>query len=296
VPFDTATLVLIAITLFAATVNGALGYGFSSLTVPVALIFYTNRILNPALVLVEVVVNTSVLIINRKSLPNVWRRTLPILIGIVPGIVIGSFVLSLVHPAAIKLVTYAVVLPLILIQAAGFRRIIQSERAVGVPFGTGVGLLYSVTTISGPPLALMFNNQGYVKQEFRAALALVRIVESSCTAIAYYFLGLYSIASGQVLLLIVPSVIIGIPLGAFLIGRIEPETFRRVCMSFDAWVVGFGLSRVLIEIGLLTAPSAYLVLGATAVADGILLYQFFQKRRRVGPAPELAMAGRVTGS
>src|SRR3954447_10368809 len=223
---DMAVIILAAITLFAAFVNGALGYGFSSLTVPVALIFYTNRVLNPALVLVEVVVNTSVLIINRKSIPHVWRRTLPILIGIVPGIVIGSFVLSLVHPAAIKLVTYAVVLPLILIQAAGFRRIIQSERAVGVPFGTGVGVLYSVTTISGPPLALMFNNQGYVKQDFRAALALVRIVESSATAVAYYFLGLYSMGSGQILLFIVPSVIIGIPLGAFMIGKIEPETFR----------------------------------------------------------------------
>lgn len=289
-PFDQATIVLILITLFAATVNGALGYGFSSLTVPVALIFYTNRLLNPALVLVEVVVNTAVLIINRKSIPHVWRRTLPILLGLVPGIVIGSIILSQIHPGAIKLVTYGVVLPLILLQAAGFRRVIQSERAVGVPFGTGVGILYSVTTISGPPLALMFNNQGYVKQDFRAALALVRIVESSATAIAYYFLGLYSVGSGQILLLIVPSVIVGIPLGAFVIGRMEAETFRRICMSFDAWVVGFGLSRVLMELGVLHDPAGYLVLAATILADGILLYSFFRKRR-TSTSSELVFAG-----
>jgi hypothetical protein len=43
-------VVLVLITFVAATVNGALGYGFSSITVPVALLFYTNRILNPALV------------------------------------------------------------------------------------------------------------------------------------------------------------------------------------------------------------------------------------------------------
>jgi len=36
---------LILITLVAGTVNGALGYGFSSITVPVALLFYTNRVL-----------------------------------------------------------------------------------------------------------------------------------------------------------------------------------------------------------------------------------------------------------
>ena len=49
---ETASIVLIAITFFAAIVNGALGYGFSSLTVPVALLFYTNRVLNPTMVLV----------------------------------------------------------------------------------------------------------------------------------------------------------------------------------------------------------------------------------------------------
>jgi uncharacterized membrane protein YfcA len=48
--------VLVLITFVAATVNGAWGYGFSSITVPVALLFYTNRILNPVLVLVELVI------------------------------------------------------------------------------------------------------------------------------------------------------------------------------------------------------------------------------------------------
>ena len=47
---------LVLIRFVAATVNGALGYGFSSITVPVALLFYTNHILNPALVLVELVI------------------------------------------------------------------------------------------------------------------------------------------------------------------------------------------------------------------------------------------------
>jgi uncharacterized membrane protein YfcA len=65
-------VVLALITLVASTVNGALGYGFSSITVPVALLFYTNRILNPALVLVELVINGYVLFINRKSIPTIW--------------------------------------------------------------------------------------------------------------------------------------------------------------------------------------------------------------------------------
>src|SRR6266487_2781427 len=149
---NSSALVLVVITLFAATVNGALGYGFSSLTVPVAVLFYANRVLNPALVLVEVAVNSYALFINRRSVPRTWKRTLPIIGGLVPGVVIGSFLLSAVNPDAVKVLTYAVLLPLILLQAAGFRRYVHAERIIGAPLGTGIGVLYSVTTISGPPL------------------------------------------------------------------------------------------------------------------------------------------------
>ena len=70
-------LTLAGITLVAATINGALGYGFSSITVPLALFFFTNRVLNPALVLLEVVLNANVLFVNRAKLKTVWRRVMP---------------------------------------------------------------------------------------------------------------------------------------------------------------------------------------------------------------------------
>ncbi|MCP1844712.1 putative membrane protein YfcA [Bradyrhizobium sp. USDA 4538] len=267
------------IALFAAFVNGALGYGFSSLTVPVALVFYTNRVLNPAVVIVEVFVNLYVLCINLSGVPAVWRRVLPILIGMLPGIAVGAFALTSLQPGWTKFATYSIILPLILLQAAGWRRPIQSKWLVGLPFGTMLGILYSVTTISGPPLAILFNNQGLVKDEFRAGLALVRVTESSLTAIAYYKLGLFIDESRSILLVLVPCVVVGIPLGAWLIRRLDAETFRRICMSFDAWVVGFGLSRVLIEVKLMESPWAYSVMAGTILIDICLLYVFFTARR-----------------
>src|SRR4029077_4327662 len=212
---DAAAIVLAGIALFAAFVNGALGYGFSSLTVPLALVFYTNRILNPAIVLVEVLINFYVLFINREGVPAVLKRVFPILVGLLPGIAVGASIVASVHPGWIKLVTYTVILPLILLQAAGWRRPIQSTWLVGLPFGTALGILYSVTTISGPPLAILFNNQGLVKNEFRAGLALVRVVESSVTAVVYYKLGLFIAESENILRLFVPCVVVGIPLGAY---------------------------------------------------------------------------------
>src|SRR5690242_16602720 len=150
-PLDTAMIVLAGIALFAAFVNGAIGYGFSSLTVPLALVFLTNRVLNPAVVLIEVVTNCYVLLINLKGVPAVWRRVFPILIGLLPGIAFGAFLLASLQPSWTKLATYIVILPLILTQAAGWRRPIQATWLIGLPFGTALGILYSVTTISGPP-------------------------------------------------------------------------------------------------------------------------------------------------
>src|SRR4030081_3613130 len=105
------------ITLLAATVNGALGYGFSSITVPLALLFLTNRVLNPALVLVEVVLNAYALWVNRASLPLVAPRMRRVVLGLLPGVLLGTLIVSRVHPEWLKLATYVALLPLILLQA-----------------------------------------------------------------------------------------------------------------------------------------------------------------------------------
>lgn len=286
-------LALGGITLLAAVVNGALGYGFSSITVPLALLFLTNRVLNPALVPIEVVLNAYVLWVNRAALPDVQRRVLPVIIGIVPGVLVGTLLVSRVHPGWLKFATFAALLPLILLQAAGYRRPVRAERAFGLTFGSGVGLLYSVTTISGPPLAVMLNNQGLAKREFRAAMGVIRLAESSLTAVAYAYAGLYSAQSAALIPLIVPSLVIGVPLGAWMIRHIDPETFRRVCMSFDAWVVGFGLSSLLRALHIIEGAGAYSVMAAVIAVDVVLLYRFFSRQR---PAPvELARPLSIKG-
>jgi uncharacterized membrane protein YfcA len=277
---DPHIIALVGITLFAATVNGALGYGFSSLTVPVALLFLTNRVLNPALVPIEVVLNAYVLWVNRASVPVVWRRVMPIVIALAPGVVVGTMLVSMVNADWLKLITYVTLLPLILLQAAGFRRPIHSERAAGYAFGGGLGVLYSMTTISGPPLAVALSNQGLAKQEFRAALGVIRLAESSMTAVAYAYAGLYSASSMALIPQIIPSLAIGVPLGAKLIRHIRPETFRRICMSFDAWVVAFGLAGLIRTLKLGGAGAAYVEFVCVVALDLWLLYRFFYGTQR----------------
>jgi uncharacterized protein len=292
---DLHIFALAAITLLAAIVNGALGYGFSSITVPIALLFMANRVLNPALVLIEVVLNAYVLWSNREAFKTVWGRVTPMVIGLVPGVIVGTMIVAQVNPSWLRFGTFIVLLPLILMQAAGFRRPIKSERSAGLVFGSGLGVLYSVTTISGPPLAIMLNNQGFAKKDFRAALGVVRLAESSMTAVAYAYAGLYSATSLGLIPWIVPSIAVGVPIGAFIIRHMRSETFRRICMSFDAWIVAFGVSRLLNELQIVNGSPAYLALVGVAALDIWLLYRFFSSGvEYMGPAPADDDPGRVS--
>lgn len=271
--------IVLAITSFvAATVNGALGYGYSSISVPVALLVIASRVLNPALVVIEVIINLYSVFWNRQAARDIAHRVVPLVIGLVPGVIVGSLLLGVVAASSVKLVAYGVLLPLIVLQASGRRWPIKREKSAAVPLGAAVGVLYGLTTISGPPLALFWNNQGLAKHEFKLGLAIVRSVESVCALLAYAWLGLVTMESVKILPVIAPGVLLGFPFGHWLLRRVGSETFRRVCMSFDAYLVAFGLAHVLIGTAGVAPIFAYQLMTVTALVDTPLLYLYFRAR------------------
>ena len=93
----------------------------------------------------------------------------------------------------------------------------------------GLGFLYSVTTVSRPPFGdSCYNNQGPGRKQSFAPVAEFCVVgASTLTApIVYYHLGLFAAESQNILLMIIPSVLVGIPLGAYVIRRLDAEMFR----------------------------------------------------------------------
>ncbi len=281
-----SVLIFFAVLSFAASiVNGGLGYGYSSLSTPLAILVLANRIINPVYVLVEAIMNTVMLgVVGKRNLKATFRRTIPVIAALVPGVILGSLILSSVAPAWVRFFVYVVILPLILLQAAGLRRPIRAEGVAGVPLGLGTGILYSVTTISGPPIALFWNNQGLPKNEFKAAVAQVRIAESYLTCITYYFLGLFTATSFSLFPFVASPVLLGIPIGMLVVRRVPVETFRRICMSFDAWIVGFGLANVLGSLFGILNYGYFLWVGVIAIDAG-LLYRFFGKARAAKARP-----------
>lgn len=273
-PLSSLGLGLLA--LVAAVINGAVGYGFSSIVTPVAILWYSNKVLNPALVIVEVAVNSTLLVRERRFIRQTWGRAKPTVTTLLPGVILGTIGLAYLAVNAVKVIVYATLLPLVLLQLVGFYRPFKNERRGGMAVGPGIGFLYALTTISGPPLALFLRNQGMSKNEFRCAIAQIRVAESTLTLGTYFaFTSLFgakliALPSLNLLPILIVPVLIGIPVGTLLLRSVRPEFFRRFIMSVDAILVSYGLSRVLVALKWISDRVAYLALVVALIAIGVL--------------------------
>jgi uncharacterized membrane protein YfcA len=283
---------LAVLALGAAVVNGAVGYGFSSIVTPIAILWVSNRLLNPALVVVELFVNVALLVRERKYIRSTWSHASPVIMTLLPGVLAGTAGLALLAVTDVKVVVYAALFPLVGLQLLGFSRPVRNARAAGAAIGPGIGFLYSLTTISGPPLALYFRNQGLTKDEFRATIAQVRVAESSLTLTTYgvftFFFGSQLLTFPSLVLLpyLALPVLVGVPIGALLLTRVSADTFRKFVMNVDGLIVSYGLSQVLVAVNVVSRPSSYWVLAALASIVIALTAMAFARARRVeAPVP-----------
>jgi len=280
---DWSGIWLAIVALGAAAINGGIGYGFSSIVTPIALLWYSNKLLNPAVVTVEVLVNVALLYRERAFIPATKARAMPVVMTLLPGVLLGTLGLSYLAVNDVKLAVYVLLLPMVVVQLLGLRRPFSNESRSGSILGPGIGFIYALTTISGPVLAVFFRNQGLSKNEFRCTLAQVRVAESTLTLTTYLlfteFLGANLISTPSLSLvpfLLIP-VLIGVPAGAWLLHRVSRDVFTRFVMAMDGLVVSFGLSQVVLKlnwVGSTLSDVVFGVLGAMTV--GLASYSLYK--------------------
>jgi len=283
-----SSIPLALLALVAALINGAVGYGFSSIITPIAILWYSNKVLNPALVVVEVAVNLALLTRERRFIRTTWPTAKPVVSTLLPGVILGTIGLTYLAVNDVKVVVYATLLPLVILQLWGFSRPIRNHSRGGAAVGSGIGFLYALTTISGPPLALFLRNQGLSKDEFRCTIAQVRLAESSLTLATYivfstfFSANLVSLPAISLLPYLLIPVMIGIPVGTFFLTRVSPEFFRRFVMAVDGVIVSYGLARVFAALNWLSSEASYFVMGALCLVVGVVAWMSL---RAISTAP-----------
>lgn len=220
---------------FAATVQGTIGFGFATLAVPLCALIDPRFAPVPQALLAVVLVFPMAW---REREHIEWRGVVWILIGRVPGVVIGIALLKIASPRTLDFILAACVL----VAVAGIATGLRIVRNRGTQFVGG--LLSSVgsvvSSIGGPPIALLYREErGPV---LRANLAAVFSVGLIMTLGARGATGEISLVDLKVAAVLWPAVVIALWLSKRLAQRVEGPALRWAVLALA------GLAGVLLVI------------------------------------------------
>lgn len=215
------------ITLAAAAVQGATGFGFSMIIVPMFALFLPGLGEVTAIaVLCSLLIN--LLVSLRLFRRAQWKRVCIMTAAAFVGIPAGVFVLTVLDENILKLALG------VMIVATGIAMLLNfSVRLKGGPLNYGAvglvsGFLNGTSGLSGPPVILFMTNQGTEKEVFRANLAVYGVFINLFTLFFLLREGMFTQQVADYCVGGLPMTVGGVVLGMLISGKIPEKAFRTV--------------------------------------------------------------------
>lgn len=222
-----ALLLAGAAVLVGAVVQGTIGFGLALLAAPV-LALVDPRLVPAALALVVGVLN--LLAVLRERAQTDWSGLRWLLVGRVPGTVVGAAVLTSLPPRAVSLGVALVVLVAVGLSAGRWRVDITPRSQVAAGFLSGVG--GTATAIAGPPVALLYQHRPGA--ELRGTLAGFFLVGSLLTVAALVVAGELGRQDVVRAALLLPFLAVGFAVSQPLRGHVDARGLRAVVLVVAA--------------------------------------------------------------
>lgn len=209
-------------------VKGATGSGAPLVAVPVIAAFYDVRFAIVVMVLPNIVLNVMQVWTYRSHLK--WQGlALWMSLGAVPGMVIGTLLLSRLPAEALKLGLGAILVIYLVLRLVDPDFAIGRRTALRLSFPTGVlgGILQGAAGMSGPLAMLFLSTQSLARPVFIATVSTFYLTNSLIQAPALWAEGLLT-AQGMALsaIALVP-VLVAMPLGSRVGRRMSTQTFNH---------------------------------------------------------------------
>lgn len=230
------------VTLVAALIQGTIGFGYAVLAVPL-LSLMDSRLAPVPQILTALPLSVWALVREWRAVD--WRGATWVLVGRVPGAVIGALLLLVSTERTLDFVIGASVLAAVALLSTDLRlkRSPWVDCAAG-SFGSFSGY---VSGISGPPIALLFRDaSGPV---LRATLGVIFTLGILLTLALRASTGHISAEDGWVAAALLVPMLIGMRLSRYLHGWVRGRSLRRALLTTSA-IAALGL----IGRGFLGAP------------------------------------------
>jgi uncharacterized membrane protein YfcA len=225
-------LLLVALSLVGAFVQGATGLGYGLVVTPALVAVLEPRQAIFAALASAFVLNWLMLV--GAGRPHVRGDGVPtVLLWALPGFVAGAVIIGSISKSHLQVAVGVAVIIAVLARAwhpgvlpPGPRR--SAARAVA---GLTAGLLTTTVSASGPPLALWMDAEGATPREFRDTLNVLFAICNFVGMAVLAFSELPHRRTVAVTLILLPGLVTGLVIGRRVAPRLMPATARRLALG-----------------------------------------------------------------
>jgi uncharacterized membrane protein YfcA len=160
-----------------------------------------------------------------------WQRVAPFIIGGAIGVPLGTWLLTYVDPAHLRV---GVGVLIVLYSAYGLARPqlkpVKAGLAADVTIGVANGLLGGLTGLIGIVITIWCQLHGWPKDVQRTVFQPVMLAAGVMTALSLSFAGAVTAQTIQLFLLALPGLLAGLWIGFRLYGKLDDAAFRKVIL------------------------------------------------------------------
>ena len=226
VPFYVSSIFLLA-----GFVQGMTGFGSALVAMPLLILFLDVKSAVPLCILNSLVITTFLALKMRTHLDK--KKILPLCVGALPGVVIGSTLLKKVDSSLIRmglgimLITYSLYC---LLQNSPKQR--KLHRAWSYIVGFLSGAIGAAFSAGGPPTIVYSTLNSWTKDEIKATLTGFFLFNSYLIASVHAATGLTTIETVTHFMISAPFVLLGTVLGAVCYGKIPQKLYLQLIYGF----------------------------------------------------------------
>jgi uncharacterized membrane protein YfcA len=220
-------VLLAALVLAAACLQGSIGFGMGMLAAP--FIALLDPSLLPVLVIMLAMVVTLIVVVMDRAALDV-RGAGWALAGRVPGTVLGAGLVTVMSATVLSWAVAAVVLLGVVVSLRGWRpRVTRTTQAVA---GALSGLMGTTTSVGGAPMAIIW--QGSDGQRLRGTMSAFFLVGSSLSLVALLLWGAVPPHALVTAAWMTPFAVLGVVLSRFLNRFLNRGRTRAIALGASA--------------------------------------------------------------
>jgi len=219
--------------------HGLSGFGSVLISLPLLALLLDIKTVIPIAALAAATMALIVLIQVRRQFE--WRKTAPLLVGAVPGIVLGVLLLKLLDGQIIHWILGAVLILYSLVSLLTGPPARDPSGSWAYPFGFLAGCSGGALGAPGPPVIIYTSIRLLSKDQMKATLQGFFLVVGAVIVLSHAVSGFTTGAVLRFYGVALPAIILGTYMGSHLYGIIPEEGYRKMILVLLA---GLGILMI----------------------------------------------------